>query len=275
MRILLFLGLITGFHSVNGQFINGDFEQWDSITMFGQPYIDPADWETNNTNDIFGLANTPVTRGVDTTGYFAKIESKDRGIDALLPGWMKQTINIENLTQIAYNYKCDYIFQSGACVVNLYQGNTNHLIYTDSIFEVDSVFESKTIDILPEWKLFNDSITIEFVAKGNLDDFDEMEDGYSVFLIDKVNASYISSLDDNRFGKDFTLFPNPSTGIVTFDINRNDQQYQIEIYSIDGILINSLKGMGQFKAHFHSDGIYYAVCVIESEVYIKAFVISR
>lgn len=272
--ICLLIGLFLA-NNVSAQFINGDFEQWDTISMFGQPYIDPLGWVSNNNNDMYGLASTPVTRGIDSTGYFARIESNEHGIDALLPGRLKQTIQSHNLNQIIYDYKCDYIFQAGSCVVNLYKGNTSTLLYTDSIFTEDPIFENKAIDILPDWILEDDSITIEFVAKGNLDDFDEQEDGHSVFFIDNVSASYISSIDNNQFQETFLVFPNPSRGEVFFETRPNNLPQKVKILSTNGTLLYTLENTGILNVQKFSEGIYYAVCIIGNSVSIKSFVVIK
>lgn len=215
-RIILWI-CVFWTSQITAQIINGDFHHWDTIAMFGQPYINPAGWVTNNNNYNAGLANTPVTRGVDSTGFYAIIVSREWGLDAVLPGRLKQTIRSQGLTRIEYYGKCDSLFQTGTCDVNVYAGESNHLVYTDRILNKDTAFLFRSIDILPEWIQGYDSVTVEFVANGRLDMWDEQEDGYAVFLMDHVSASYISSTNHLPQANQISLHPNPTSGQITLD----------------------------------------------------------
>lgn len=272
-KTLLFVGMILA-GSVSAQFINGGFEQWDTVSMFGQPFERPTGWDSNNDNDIeSGLANTPVTRGVDSTGYYARIESNDHGIDALLPGILKQTIAAKHLRQIDFQSKCEYIFQAGACVVNLYQGNSNLLLYTDSLFSEDMAFQARSIDIWPEWIAQNDSLTIEFVAKGNLDDWDGQEDGHSVFFIDNVSASYISATNESLSHEHVIVYPNPSSGVVYLELASGTRPYRVELFNNHGYLIYTDMADQRFTVQGLSDGYYYFRCRVGNQMVIKPFVV--
>lgn len=254
LRMLFVIGLFCS-HSSSAQLVNGAFELWDTISMFGQPYINPAGWVTNNNNTFAGLANTPVTQGIDSTGFYAIVASKEWGLDAVLPGRLKQTIRSRDLKRIEYFSKCDSLYQTGTCDINIYRGESNNLVYTESIVAEDTVFQLRSIDILPEWIQGEDSVTIEFVANGILDMWDEQEDGYAVFLVDQVDASYISSTDRPTETAWITCYPNPTTGNVTLDPGSPFAR-RIDISDLSGKMIRSFSDLESIDLEGLAPGMY-------------------
>jgi hypothetical protein len=172
------------------QVINPDFEDWHWVTL-AQPYLDPDGWVTSNENIILfgGVASTPIDRIADSTGYYARISSEAWGIDAQLSAAMSQRIPTKNLTRLNVTAQCDSLWGTGKCVISLMGQDYSDILYTDTIGVEETEFHTHSINILPGWIHDHDSITIQFTAKGNIDVWDETEDGYSIFLVDRVTAN--------------------------------------------------------------------------------------
>jgi hypothetical protein len=66
--------------------------------------------------------------------------------------------------------------------------NESEVLYFDVISNEETEYHTRSVDILPEWIANHDSITIQLKAKGNLDMWDEEEEGYAVFFVDRVTA---------------------------------------------------------------------------------------
>lgn len=159
------------------QIINPGLEEWEWIQL-GQPYENPVRWNTNNNNDYGGLANTPVTKGTNTSGFHAKIRSASWGIDATGSGIMNQRIPTLHLHNIDFIAKCDSLWQTGQCIVRLLGQSSNDVLYLDTMNVEDAEWRTHTIAILNEWAELTDSITIEFIADGRGDHWEPQEDGY-------------------------------------------------------------------------------------------------
>ena len=180
---------LTGFcMETKAQVLNPYFEDWHWV-MIAQPYLDPDGWMTNNYNQFGGVACTPVDRVADSTGYYAHIASSACGSDAVLSGYMYQRIPIKNVKRLNVICQCDSLWGTGRCVITLLGQDYLDILYTDSIAIEETAFQVRSIDVLPGWIANNDSITIQLTAKGNIDMWDEEEDGYSVFLVDRVTAN--------------------------------------------------------------------------------------
>jgi len=220
------------FNEIAAQVINPEFDDWVEIQI-GQPYIDPVGWNSNNETTFEGFASTPVDRGTDSVGYFAIISSTAAGIDASLSGMMSQTIAADKLVKIEFDSKCDTLWQTGRCIVRVLDQNDNAL-YTDVDSTMASEFSRRSIDIESNWTEANDSLTIQFIAKGGHDQWDEEEDGYSVFMIDKVNAEYITGIEDVEQEFEMKIFPNPANDVVHISHNLSKDPDMIEVYTLMG-----------------------------------------
>lgn len=243
-------------NNMYAQIINADFDDWEIIQTIGQPYENPVGWTTNNETEFTGLATTPVTKEADSLGYHARIESNLHLIDASGPGELSQTIPTQGLLRIDYSSRCDSIFQNGKCVVNIFGQNPGDILYTDSSATEATEFHTSSIDILPEWRQQNSSLTIQFVAKGNLDMWDEEEDGYSVFLVDHVVSYYITRTNEATQDDDFVMYPNPTTGIVHIALNKLYHPTQIEIITLLGEPILKTLYSNELNLNWMMDGAY-------------------
>lgn len=228
--IILILCLVS--HLSFSQIINPGFEEWLWIHG-GQPYEDLVGWTTNNTNQPKGFASTPVQKGINATGFHAIISSTSSGIDATGPGKMCQTIVAHNLKRIQFFSKCDSLFQTGRCIFEIL-GDNNTVLYTDSISGEETAFHLTTLDILDEWVEDNDSLTLQFIAAGGFDMWDEMEDGYAKFMVDDVAAEYLSSAADVKNALSIIVFPNPSNGPIHITSNPVLENGLLEIISMTG-----------------------------------------
>ncbi len=260
---------------ISAQIINPDFDDWEIIHTTGQPYENPVGWKTNNETEFTGLATTPVTKELDSTGYHARIESNRHLIDAYGPGELSQTIPTEGLLRIDYSSRCDSIFQNGKCVVNIFGQIPGDLLYTDSISIATSEFHSSSIDITPAWKMQNMSFTIQFVAKGNLDMWDEEEDGYSVFLVDHVISNYITPTKEANKADDFNIYPNPTSGMINLTSNELFHPTQIELTTILGEDVYKSKYINTIDLSWLSDGAYLIKLSSATVVIGKILIIKK
>ena len=241
--------------------INPEFDDWVEIQI-GQPYIDPVGWNSNNETTYEGFASTPVDRGTDSVGYFAIISSTAYGIDVTSSGMLSQTIVAENLAKIEFDSKCDTLWQTGRCIVRVLDQNDNAL-YTDVDSTTDSEFSRITIDIESSWTQENDSLTIQFIAEGGHDEWDEEEDGYSVYMIDKVNAEYITGLEDVKDEFAIKIYPNPANDIIHISHNQSMDPDWIEIYTLMGEIVLKANYADELTLNSLSGGVYILSLVSE------------
>jgi hypothetical protein len=274
MRIfLLFLGMMLTSRLCT-QVINPGFDEWEVIQI-GQPYENPIGWTTNNETDDFGLASTPVTKGIDLNGYFARVASSAHGIDAVLSGWLSQTISVENLVKIDFDSQCDSLFQSGRCIVRVLDQSESQVLYVDSISIESDTFSRYTIVVENAWAQDNDFITLQFIAKGNLDDWDEEEDGYSIFLVDNIHAEYITGIKDAALNTELVIYPNPSMGLFHFSHDQAQDPSHIEIASLTGQINFKSSYAAAFDLSFLPDGMYVVNVIWETGMEERMVVINR
>ena len=267
MRIVIIL--LVGIYCcrVDAQFLNGDFEQWDTITCCGQPYEDPADWTTNNYNGFpFYIATTPVDKANGPSGLLARISSSLGGIDGILPGTMEQTIASHELDKIEFDFQCDSILETGRCVINLLTP-TGEILYADSIAKEMQAIELYSIQILPAWSAQYDSLTLCFTARGYISKFDKEVDSYAIMLVDNVYASYINSVAEESSFDQIRVFPNP---IVSdgFAITCESPKAMLSIHDVTGktILHDTKYECGSFfKLHDKLPAGMYIVSVKSPE----------
>lgn len=274
MRFIIIIISLIWQNELSAQILNGSFDDWEIISMFGEPYENPVSWTTNNDNESFGFSNTPVTKGIDSSGFYARVESNYGGIDALLPGELSQTISSNNLVKINFHYKCDSIFQSGRCVVNIL-GQEQNVLFTDSISIEDFEFKSGAIEIQNQWNLENDSITIQFVAKGNIDMWDKEVDGHSIFLIDNVTAEYITNTEEHTENLKAIVFPNPTYSEIHVLSSNVCQISLIEIYSITGQRILTDKHGDSIDLSWVPNGMYIISMTCENETLTERIIVFR
>lgn len=198
------------------QVTNNSFDNWELVGGFGQAYEIPVGWQTNNHRDINGFNVTPVIKLPTSDGFLARIESNNRGIDSFSKGILYQKISTKNLSTISYESKCDSIDKLGSCVVLILNSLGDTILYTDSIKQVETQFNTHTIDIDPEWVTGNDSIIVKFEAYGNLFYLEPALDAYAVFLVDNIKADLKLSTEKINLSdfSNISIYPNPTTGIV-------------------------------------------------------------
>ncbi|MEO6130218.1 MAG: T9SS type A sorting domain-containing protein [Saprospiraceae bacterium] len=274
MKYLFTLFILIQVYSASSQILNSGFDNWEFISYGGQPFENPVGWKTNNDDQPFGLANTPVTKEADSSGFHAKISAAYRGIDAFLPGKLMQTISTDHLAKINFYSKCDSIFQLGRCVINILS-QSGTILYTDSLALEDPVFHSSSILIQSEWIQAYDSLTIQFVAKGNLDNWDEEEDGYSIFLVDNVEAAYSTSVENAPEHVALILYPNPSSGMVNIECAFSKEPEQVEIFSLSGESLGKLNFSTMLDLAWLPDGAYFIRVLSNEKVINKLLIIEH
>jgi Secretion system C-terminal sorting domain len=274
MRIfLMFLSMMLA-NRLCTQVVNPGFDDWEVIQT-GEPYENPIGWMTNNETDDNGFASTPVTKGIDSIGYYARVASSAHGIDAVLSGWLSQTISVENLVKIDFDSQCDSLFQSGRCIVWVLDQSKSHVLYVDSISIESDTFSRYTIMVENAWTQDNDFITLQFIAKGNLDDWDEQEDGYSIFLVDNIHAEYITVIKDAALNTDLVIYPNPSVGLIHFTHDQAQDPLHIEIVSLTGQILYKAAYADVFDLSFLPDGMYVVNAMWETGMEMKMLVFNR
>ncbi len=253
-RFLLFLiWILVG--NLHAQLLNPSFEDWEVIHI-GQPYENPIGWKTNNETNKFGLASTPVDKGENKNGFHARVSSTAHGIDATFSGMLSQKIAISNLVLIEFDSQCDSLFQTGRCVVSILDESGNHTLFVDTISTQADEFSQTILPIDKSWALNNDSIILQFTAVGGFDQWDEMEDGYSIYLIDNVSAEYISSSELALPEVEMEIYPNPTSGIIHLKTNRSHDPEMVEIVSITGQSIIKMDFVSVLDVEWVPDGIY-------------------
>ncbi|HZV70880.1 MAG TPA: T9SS type A sorting domain-containing protein [Saprospiraceae bacterium] len=275
-----YLFMLTSFliwvNQPSAQIINAGINEWEVIQTIGQPFENPVGWKTNNYTDYNGFASTPVIKVVDPAGgYFAKVESNLHGIDGSGPGELWQTISTDHLTKIDFYAHCDSIFQVGRCIVSILGQDPLDVLFIDSIPVDPTGFTLNSIHILNEWSQENDSITIRFTAKGNMDIWDEKEDGYSIFKVDNVTAQYITGSEEISKPDDLIIFPNPSSGIINLVQEDSGNPMRIEMYSIMGEAIFKSNYFEILDLNNFPNGVYLIKILSGTRVYNEVLIIEK
>jgi hypothetical protein len=274
MKLFLLTLSVLFFNDILGQVINPEFDDWEVIQM-GQPYENPIGWTTNNETDENGFASTPVTKGTDSSGYYARVTSNAHGIDATFSGLLSQTISAINLVEIEFVSKCDTLAMAGKCIVRVLDQSKSTVLFEDTSFTVSNKFSQSTIDIISNWTIENDSITIQFIAKGGIDPWDKQEDGYSVFMIDKVRTEYITSTEDGRHDLEFAIYPNPANDLVHIVSNLSQPTSKMEILTLTGRPILRTRYSTWLKVDWIPNGVYIFNLITEKSMRSSLLVINR
>ena len=274
MKLFLLALSILFYNGIMGQVINPEFDDWEVIQI-GQPYENPIGWTTNNETDVNGFASTPVTKGTDSIGYFARIASNAHGIDATFSGELSQTLSAKNLVEIAFDSKCDTLAMAGKCIVRVLDQSKGIVLYEDTSFTVSTIFSRSTITIENDWTTESDSITIQFIAKGGIDPWDDQEDGYSVFLVDNVITEYISSTDDMELRNEIQIYPNPANDLIHIVSFLSRPPIKIEILTLMGQPILRTDYSTMLKVDWIPNGVYIFNLVSEQSMYSRLLVIKR
>ena len=83
-----------------------------------------------------------------------------------------------------------------------------------------------------------------------------MEDGYSIFLIDNVDAEYITASEEVDPNRNFSFYPNPTSGIIHLESHQANDPEQIEIRSLTGQLIRTANFTNVLNLEWLTDGVY-------------------
>ncbi len=269
--LLLFLILLN---KVDAQIINSSFDDWEVIQI-GQPYENPIGWTTNNLTNKLGLASTPVDKGIDENGFYARITSNAFGIDATLSGKLSQQIALANLVKIEFDNQCDSLFQTGRCIVSVFDQQGDAVLYVDTIATMSDSFSRYVLPVDAAWAVSNDSIRLQFTAAGGFDMWDEMEDGFSIFMIDNVSAEYITASKEIEPDKNFSFYPNPTSGIIYLESHQVLGSAQIEILSITGQLISTTNFADLLNLDWLTDGVYVLNLVSGSSMQGRLLVLKH
>lgn len=261
--LILLLSLMLAQNSI-GQVNNPSFDDWEVIHI-GQPYENPIGWTTNNMTDDFGFASTPVDKGANENDFYARVSSSAHGIDATLSGELSQMIALANLVKIEFDAQCDSLFQTGRCVVTILNRSGDEVLYVDTISTMSDSFSRYLLPVDAEWEETTDSISLQFTAVGGFDQWDEMEDGYSIFLIDNVSAEYITASEEVTPLHDFSFFPNPTSGWIHLFSQEQMVATQIEIASLNGQIVFSGPFVNSLNLEWLTTGAYV----------LKLFSVSR
>ena len=269
---LVLCGMLT--QALAAQVINPAFDDWEVIQI-GQPYENPIGWTTNNLTNKLGLASTPVDKGVDDNGFYARITSNAFGIDATLSGKLSQQIALANLVKIEFDNQCDSLFQTGRCIVSVFDQQGDAVLYVDTIASMSDSFSRYVLPIDAAWALSNDSIRLQFTAAGGFDMWDEMKDGFSIFMIDNVSAEYITASKEIEPDKNFSFYPNPTSGIIYLESHQVLGSAQIEILSITGQLISTTNFANLLNLDWLTDGVYVLNLVSGSSMQGRLLVLKH
>ena len=271
MKILIAIfSLLIILPDSNAQIKDGNFEKWDTafywiLPVNSQYEIVPRIWDSNNQIHPDWhpfLVSTPASRSDQSPidEFSAKVESKSCGIDACYSGWMFQDIPLKNLDEISFWAKCDSLSGNSGCFIEVFGFNeTDNLevIYLDSIKEENSEFFRYLIKVDDLTSVDYDSIRLQFRAKG-VGGFEEPHLlGHTIFLIDGVESSYLSNL--NNPDTEMTVFPNPFSKELEIKYSRS-KNLNIEIVDMFGILIRKFScDDGKCKVNLNElrDGVYF------------------
>lgn len=250
------------------QFQNEEFDHWILIDTLGQSYQDLINWETNNVNLGNGFATAPNFKIIEDNDTGVSVTSSHQGIDGLSSGKVSQSINSLNLLSISYLSKCDSIYDFGACVVNVYD-YTDNLVYTDSIKQVESNYTTKVIDI-NELELNNsEKLTVEFVAFGQLGEFEDFQ-AYSEFKILGVTSDYLTKTTDEPINNTVEVFPNPFGEYFSIKC-KSTEPVKYEIIDIYGKIVKAGTGHN-ISANELAPGQYLLRIIEGEEIAIKQII---
>lgn len=213
------------------QIQNEEFDNWILIDTLGESYQDLINWETNNVNLGNGFATVPNFEIIEGNDTGVSITSNHQGIDGLSSGRISQTISSVNLVNINYRSKCDSLFDFGACVVNILD-SANNIIYTDSLKQEESSYSDKVISINDLALNGSEIITVEFVAFGQLGEFETFQ-AYSEFNLLSVNSEYMTSTNDQYYNNSTVVYPNPFSEYINFQ-TKSDMPIDYELFGLDG-----------------------------------------
>ena len=267
-QIILIAGLVMSANFSFGQILNDEFDNWILVDTLGQSYQDLVGWETNNGNLGNGFATSPNLQISENNDAGVAITTNHQGIDGLSSGRIKQTITAFQLVDISYFSKCDSVFNQGACVVNIYD-SADQLIYTDSIKQVEVNYTVKSIDVSLLALNNSNELTVEFVAFGQLGEFEEFQ-AYSEFNLLRVNSNYISSNIELNGTKSIGVYPNPFHEIVNLEI-KNDMLAQYNLFDSKGRLIRN--GIGnRIETVELVSGIYFLEVLTGDEAFVERII---
>ena len=215
MKVALTLFITTNSIFLFAQISNCSFSNWETITGLGQAYEIPTDWITNNERLTDGFATTPVVKINTDDGFLAKIESNYRSIDSYTKGVLSQKFSVMNIKSVSYESQCDSIYKKGGCVVYISTDDDSEILYADTITVTGEELKFESIEIASNWINQYDSLTIHFVADGQIFDLEPENNGHSIFLIDNVKTELISNTEN--ISKKINISPNPVNNVLFFE----------------------------------------------------------
>lgn len=227
-----------------------------------------SNWNTNNEGLGNGLATYPNVRIEEGNDVGVSLRTAYGGIDGSYSGIISQTVTTERLNEITYLSKCDSIFDSGACIVNIYN-DIEQLVLTDSLFTEELNYSTKTIDITQIQNLQSEFVTLEFIGFGQLGQLEPFQ-SYAEFNILNVNANYISSTSESQL-YDTNVFPNPFNSTISISISDINNYEGYIIYNSAGKFIKNGEG-NTIDTRDLPRGKYFIQIDYDSNIITKAIV---
>ncbi|NUM32191.1 MAG: T9SS type A sorting domain-containing protein [Bacteroidetes bacterium] len=261
------------FIGFNGNFPNGNFENWKSITS-----IDPDNWLSFN----FMTTEKPmITRTIDkfSGSYALQIENVKMNFGNIMGFITNGRIGDSkyptgglavslNPSKVKGYYK--YIPNGPDTAIGglfLYRWDSQGdslMLLEDTIFKLlpTNTFTYFEIPLLYKDKPKADTINIAFSAS-DIDKNPSYQGLGSKLLIDKLEIEYkpnnISKVKSNKF----IVYPNPSNEKISFNLieaGQNYTQFYLEIYDINGKLKNKtafLSNKAEIKKENIGLGMYF------------------
>ncbi len=279
MKNVILLGsiLIVWSVNLNAQIPNGGFEIWENYTdnFTGHNYEKPDLWVGSLPNNLvasFSIAKNPESYPLGTGQYSMKIQADlTNGVrgaaissdvsDPMLNWTPKPSFAINyRPTSLYLYYKCFpfggdtiigmvYFYKNGVVIGNPSWGTTQ-TVSNWTAAEIPMTFN--TVDI-------PDSATILFVTGAYV------QHSESTLYLDNLSfTGFVSSVSENNMeNANFSLYPNPSSDIVTLNINNaKNSELILYIYNDFGALIKT-EILKQNKHQFSTKDLINGAYTIE------------
>ncbi len=226
----------------------------------------------------FGTKITPflihATSDTTTTAAFAFNKSNLPGVYSL---YLKSAVDkailllkevftlsgsINSTSLVDVNPKIVGCYVQGASTLTFKATNTHFITEADTVLIVNT----KSFDPRPiypsEMKILDDTtIVAKFLIDNNCGDFDILVLGKENYILSgKLRAEPPVSVAESPKAEPINIFPNPSEGIFTLDINEDFKEANLMVYDMYGkqiVAVDKLEQSTQIDLSDYAAGIYF------------------
>lgn len=212
---------------LHAQFINGSFEEWDTVysELRMDTFTEPVGWFS--TNEPFYTRNMGrsifISEDATEGSYSAKVTS----------GYISQNVSTMDIDKVTYSLRCDSLDLIACCLMVIFtldeNGEIMDQVYSKKYPKSDS-FAYEEVIITEDMKA-TDSIQIGFNAFNDI--FHYEGPGYCSMTVDDVNVSYLSATKETTESNVIKIIPNPASDYIRMDMTVSESVLY-EIYDIQG-----------------------------------------